>query len=201
MNETSIIAIILSLIAVGGTLGGTWLGRMLERSNETRKWRRERCLEAYTQVMNSCDIVAFEANKVYGIECGSLAHNKQSEVVLEKLSEMYRTVDKTILLGSQEVHKKINNLTLYCGEITAKSLMCPKLSESEWHKISIKDFTPFYNECLIAARNDLELFPKLCRVEGFRKLKEEFSTGTISPKQAKLWLQKLKKNLNRGSIK
>src|SRR3990170_7419358 len=122
MSETSIIAIILSLITVGGTLGGIWLGRMLERSNETRKWRRERCLEAYTQVRSLCDIVAVEANKAYGIECGSLAHNKQAELVLEKVSEMYRTVDKTILLGSQEVHKKINNLTLYCGkEIAAKS--------------------------------------------------------------------------------
>ena len=162
MSETSIIAIILSLITVGGTLGGIWLGRMLERSNETRKWRRERCLEAYTQVISLCDIVAFEANKAYGIECGSLAHNKQAELVLEKVSEMYRTVDKTILLGSQEVHKKINNLTLYCGkEIAAKSVKCPKPSEIEWHKISVKDFAPLFNDCLMSARNDLEIFPKL----------------------------------------
>lgn len=201
MSETSVIAIILSLITVCGTLGGIWFGRMLERSNETRKWRRERCLEAYTQVINSCDIVAFEVNKVYGIECGSLAHNKQSEVVLEKLSEMYRTVDKTILLGSQEVYKKIDNLTRYCGEIAAKSLMCPKLSESEWHKISVKDFAPFYNECLIAARNDLELFPKLYRVKGFRELEEELSTGTIGHEQAKLRLKELKKKIKIGDQK
>ena len=127
MSETSIIAIILSLIAVGGTLGGTWLGHLLERSNETRKWRRERCLEAYTEVFSSCDIVIFEADKAYGIECGSPAHNKQHEVVLEKISEMYRASDKAILLGSPEVNKQLGDLTVYCGkEIGAKSVMCPK---------------------------------------------------------------------------
>ena len=116
MSETSIIAIILSLIAVGGTLVGTWLGRMLKRSNETRKWRRERCLEAYTEILTSCNIVAFESEIAYGIECGSSEHNKQTKVVLEKVSEMYRKVDKVILLGSQEVHKKFDDLTIFCGE-------------------------------------------------------------------------------------
>jgi hypothetical protein len=162
MSETSIIAIILSLIAVGGTLGGTLLGRMLERSNEAQKWRRERCLEAYTEVFRSCEIVAFEADKAYGIECGSLAHNKQAEVVLGKVSEMYQTVDKAILLGSQEVHKKIDSLTLHCGkEIGAKSVKCPKLSKSEWHKIRVTDYALLFADCQMAARNDLEVFPKL----------------------------------------
>ena len=173
MSETSIITIILSLIAVVGILGGTWLGRMLERSNETRKWRRELCLEAYTEVISSCDIVAFEADKAYGIECGSLAHNKQSEVVLEKVSEMYRTVDKAILLGSQDVHKKLDNLTLYCGkEIAAKSVMCHKLPESEWHRIRGKDFALLFNDCLMSARNDLEIFSKLYRRDIIAEIKE-----------------------------
>jgi len=202
MSETSIIAIILSLIAVGGTLGGTWLGRLLERNNETRKWRRERCLEAYTEVFSSCDIVAFEADKAYGIECGSLAHNKQCEIVLEKVSEMYRTVDKAILLGSQEVHEKLGDLTVYCGEeIGAKSVMCPKLSEGEWHKIRVIDLVPFFGDCRNAARNDLEIFPNLYSIAGWKELeagmeelKEELSKGTTSPEKAKLRLQELEMN-------
>lgn len=198
MSETSIIAIILSLIAVGGTLGGTLLGRLLERHNETRKWRRERCLEAYTEILSSCDFVVFEADKAYGIECGSLVHNKQHEVVLEKVSEMYRTLDKAILLGSQEVHKKLSGLTLYCGaEIGAKSVMCPKLSKGEWHKIRVTDLAPLYSDCQNAARNDLEIFPKRYRIDGLAELKEELSEGTISLEKAKLRLQELKMKLKR----
>jgi hypothetical protein len=202
MSETSIIAIILSLIAVGDTLGGTWLGRMLERSNETRKWRRERCLEAYTEVLSSCDMVVFEANKAYGIECGSLEHNNQHDVVLEKVSEMYRTVDKAILLGAQEVNKQLGDLTVYCGtEIGAKSVMCPKLSKDDWHKISVIDLAPIFSDCRNAARNDLEIFPKRYSIArwkeleaGVKELKEKLSKATISPEKAKLRLQELEMN-------
>lgn len=85
MSESSIIAIILFLIAVGGTLGGAWFGRLLEQRNETRKWHREYCLEAIIEALNSCHIVAFEADNAYSIECGSLEHIKQAEVVIEKI--------------------------------------------------------------------------------------------------------------------
>jgi len=202
MSETSIIAIILSLIAVGGTLGGTWLGHLLERSNETRKWRRERCLEAYTEVFSSCDIVIFEADKAYGIECGSLAHNEQFVIVLEKVAEMYRAVDKTILVGSQEVHKKLGDLTVYCGkEIGAKSVMCPKLSKSEWDKIR-EDYASLFVDCRNAARNDLGVFPKLYGTAGLYLIREsieelegEMSKGTINPEKLKLRIQELKMKL------
>lgn len=202
MSETSIIAIILSLIAVGGTLGGTWLGRVLERSNETRKWRRERCLEAYTEVLSSCDRVIFEANKAYTIECGSLAHVEQYDIVVEKVSEMYRMVDKIILLGSQEVINQLGALTTYCGkELGTKSCMCPKLSKDEWHKISVIDLAPIFSECRNAARNDLEIFPKLYSIAGLKELEaevEEFEEeqlkGALSP-ESRLRLQELKMNL------
>ena len=164
MNETSLITIILSVIAVSGTLAGTLLGRLLERSNETRKWRRERCLEAYTEVLRSCDIVATEADKAYAIECGSLEHLKQNEIVTEKIWEMYSTIDKAFLLGSEEVQKKIGDLTSYCGkEVGAKSVLCPKLSQGEWHKIRITNLAPLFVDCRNAARRDLELFPKFFR--------------------------------------
>lgn len=170
MSETSIITIILSLFTVGGTLGGTWLGRLLERRNETRKWRRERCLELYTEVFRACDIVVFEADDAYIVECGSLAHNKQSEIILNRVAEMYRTVDKTILLAPQEVYTKLLKLAGYCGkEIGAKSLKCPKLSRSEWDKIRIIDYNTLFNECLFATRNDLELFPRLYSIAKLEK--------------------------------
>jgi len=99
-----------------------------------------------------------------------------------------------MLLGTQDVYEKVFDLIDHCGkEIGTKSVMCPKLSESEWHKIRTIDFATLLMNCIMAARNDLELFPKRYRIEGFRELKEDFSIGTISPEQAKLRLQEIKK--------
>lgn len=161
MNETPIIIFLSLLVTVGGTLGGIWLGHRLERSNEMRNWRRERCLEAYTKVFTSCDVVVSEANKAYydTDEFASLAHNKQCEVVLEKVAEMYRTVDQTVLVGSQEVYEKLQHLTVYCGKnIGEKSIIFPKLSKGEWNKISVIDFATLFQDCRNAARNDLKNF-------------------------------------------
>ena len=124
----------------------------------------KRQLEAYTEVLRSCDIVCFEADNAYHIECGSMAHNEQKEVLLEKVAEMYRSVDRTVLLGSQGVHNKLQDLTVYCGkEMAAKSIMCPKLSESEWHKIRVTDFASLFIDCRNAARNDLGVAPSLMK--------------------------------------
>jgi len=207
MSENSIITIILALIAVGGTLVGTWLGRLLERSNDERKWRRERCVEVIIEVFNSCHIVAFEADKdYYSIECGSLEHVKQNEVVIEKVSEMDRTLHKAILLLSWDVYNKVFDLVNHCGkEIATKSQMCPKLSKSEWSKIRIIDYATLYMDCIMAARNDLELFPKRYKVMGYKesakkysKHEEELSKGTINPEQATLHLQEIKMKLKKS---
>jgi len=206
MSETSIIAIILSFIAVCGTLGGTWLGRLLERSNETRKWRRECCLEAYTKVLRSCRIVLSEAGKAYWeTECGTLEHANQDKVVFEKVQEMDRAVDKAFLLGPWDIQESLDNLANHCGkEIGTKSVKCPKLPEDEWHKVCVTDFVVVYGEFCNAARNDLELFPKRYRIEGIavynktiKELEEELSKGTISPEQAELRIKDLKMKLKK----
>ncbi len=204
MSKASILNIILSFLVVGGSLGGVLLGSFLERSNESLKWRRERCLEAYSEIFRSCVIVTEEADKIYGIECGSLEHNKQSEVVLEKVFEMYRLVDKAVLLAPQEVYEKLQHLTGYCGkEIGAKSVLCPKLSKSEWHKILVHDFAYLFMDALIAARNDLGLFSELYKNAGldfinksFDEVEEELSKGIINTEQAKLRLQEIKMKLD-----
>lgn len=166
MSETSIIAIILSIIAVGGTLVGTWLGRLLERSNEARKWRRERCLEAYTEVFNSCQMVDLAADYAYVYKCGSLEQNKQVAVITEKVVEMNRTLIKALLLGSPQVEKKLYDLTGYCsGEIAINSYMCPKLTRIEWDKIHL-GFVERFSDCLNATRNDLGVFSKLDNITG-----------------------------------
>jgi hypothetical protein len=146
---------------VGGTLVGTWLGRLLERSNEARKWRRERCLEAYTEVFNSCQMVDLAADYAYVYKCESLEQAKQIAVITEKVVEMNRTLIKALLLGSPGVEKKLYDLTVYCGkEIATNSYMCPKLTRNEWDKIHL-GFVARFSDCLNATRNDLGVFPKL----------------------------------------
>jgi hypothetical protein len=200
MSETSIIAIILGIITVAGTLFGTWFGRLMERSNETQKWRREECLEAYTKLLRRCTIVANEADILYGIECATLKHNKQTELLLTRVEEMYHMADQIALLAPQELYNKFNDLTLFCGkEMAVKSIKCPKLSNNEWRGVRVVQFATIFLDCRMAARNDLGLFPKRYRIGEYGEykksvaaIKEELSKGIINQKEAKQRLRKLK---------
>src|SRR5688572_11414638 len=137
MSESSIITIILSLFAIGGTLLGTFLGRLLERNNEKLKWRRDNCLQAYHEVLMSCHIVVIEAEKLYlDFDCGSREHLDQHKVVTDKIAEMDRACDKAVLVGSWTIRESLYKLAIHCGaEIGTKSANCPKLSKDEWSKI------------------------------------------------------------------
>src|SRR5690348_11318995 len=66
--KMDVVSIILALLAIGGTLGGTWLGSHLSKSNEEWQWRRQHCLDAYTEVLAACDTVALKAENIYFIE-------------------------------------------------------------------------------------------------------------------------------------
>lgn len=203
MSETSIIAIILSLVAVGGTLIGTWLGRLLERSNEDRKWRRERCLEAYTEVFNSCQNLVFESDKAYRIECGSLEHHKQVEVMIMKILELSQTNDKAALLGSEYAFKMLGELINHCSsEIALKSINCPKLPESEWRKIRSTDFTAILINSRNAARDDLKIYPKFYSIpelsliiKSLDELQEDLSKGSISSDDKEQRINEIRKKI------
>jgi hypothetical protein len=49
--DPALVPIIQGLITVAGTLGGTWLGIQLSKGKEERQWRRDRCLDAYAEVL------------------------------------------------------------------------------------------------------------------------------------------------------
>jgi hypothetical protein len=120
--DQSILPIFLAVVGLVGTLSGVWLGNRLTRGNEERKWRRDQCLEAYTDVLHTCTIVQYESTAAYVSECGTSDHLRQASIVLEKVAEMYRAADRAILLGPQEVHKSVSELTVFCGkEVGGKS--------------------------------------------------------------------------------
>jgi hypothetical protein len=49
--DATLAPIIQSLITVAGTLGGAWLGIQLSKRKEERQWRRDRCLDAYAEIL------------------------------------------------------------------------------------------------------------------------------------------------------
>jgi hypothetical protein len=49
--DPTLVPIIQGVITVAGTLAGTWLGFQLSKGKEERQWRRDRCLDAYAEVL------------------------------------------------------------------------------------------------------------------------------------------------------
>src|ERR1700737_4426158 len=95
----SIIPIIQSIITVGGVLMGTWLGSRLMRGKEERQWRRDRCLEIYTNFILACEIVANQADQVV-VQRKHETNQDTSDVELlyEKIKDMSRAADRALLL-------------------------------------------------------------------------------------------------------
>jgi hypothetical protein len=128
----TILPVFASVLGLAGALLGVWLGSRLMRGNEERTWRRNHCLEAYTDVLRACAIVAFETEAAYGMECATSDHAKQRSIVLEKVADMYRAADRASLLGPQEIRQPLYELVLFCGkELGARSthvLSCQKVS-------------------------------------------------------------------------
>jgi hypothetical protein len=81
--------LIVVLITALVTLSSVWFGSYLARGNEDRKRRRDRCLEAYSEVLRAVASVQFEADAIYcGADCETEEHPKQHGIVLEKVAEM-----------------------------------------------------------------------------------------------------------------
>jgi hypothetical protein len=95
----ALLTIVGSLIA----LGGVWLGRHLERRNETMKWRRDRLLDAFSEFVRAMDLAVEAGKTAYWIECGTKDHEEQKRIALAKAVEMSRVSDRILLLASAAV--------------------------------------------------------------------------------------------------
>jgi hypothetical protein len=149
------------MLSVAGTLSGVWLGSHLTRGNEDRKWRRDRCLEAYSELLRVVETVHFEADAAYGAECGTQEHVKQYGIVLEKVAEMYRTEQRVRMVAPDEVNARLETLVKHVGtEIGAKLSKCPKIDENE-RKLAMEKFAELLVRFTNEARNDLGIHPPL----------------------------------------
>jgi hypothetical protein len=170
MNQL-LLVLITALVTGAVSVSGIWLGSYLTRGNEDRKWRRDRCLEAYSELLRAAESVRFEADAAYfGADCGTQEHAKQHGIVLEKVAEMYRTEQRVSLMAPDEVNARLLALAYHVGtEIGAKLSKCPKIDESE-RKLATEKFAKLLVRFINEARNDLGIHPPLHTIEEWEKI-------------------------------
>src|SRR6266480_381010 len=165
MTEASITAVIVGLMALGGVL----LGRYLERSSEAMKWRRDRCLEAYTDMLQACDMVLNEANKAHVMEEPAPQASAQNALLYEKVAEMHRLRDMVSLIGSDEIEIPVSDLTMYYHlKIAERAIRLPKPLTDEWNTITA-EAAKLYRTVAVLARKDLLINPLPWWKKLFRK--------------------------------
>ena len=131
----SIIPIIQSIITVGGVLMGAWLGSRLMRGKEERQWRRDRCLEIYTDFILACEIVANQADQVV-VQRKHETNQDTSDIELlyEKIKDMSRAADKALLLIPREMDS-IQELVTHCSNLSHAATRSP--NADEWKKLEL----------------------------------------------------------------
>ena len=163
MNQL-IIVLITALLTALGTSATIWLGSRLTRENEDRKWRRDRALEAYSEILGAVEMVRFEADAAYiRDECETEEHGKQHIIVLEKVAELNRIQERAFLVAPDEVNAHLAALTSHVAtEIGAKLSKCPKIEESE-RNTAMEKYNLLLGIFTRVARNDLDVHPPLNR--------------------------------------
>jgi hypothetical protein len=58
------VSVIQSLISVAGALTGAWLGTHLSRGKAEREWYRDRCLQAYADILKCAQLFVVETSKL-----------------------------------------------------------------------------------------------------------------------------------------
>jgi hypothetical protein len=167
MESLPMASLIQNIISVLGTLGGIWLGSRLSRSKEDRQWRRDRCLEAYTDVLLGCEIVTTEATKLYLELCD---RTTQLELLSEKTLELHRATDRIRLLAPEMI-PTLYALIVHCeSKIATRAGASPKLSLDEWRKITTTDLAVVVAQFTSEARNDLGVRSSVRVVDWCRKM-------------------------------
>jgi hypothetical protein len=142
-------------------LFGIWLGTRLSRRKDQQQWRRDRCLEAYTDVLRACSIMLDQGmidwiKKAEGFErlVGGDVEINHIDLVTKNSRNLYHAVDRVSLLAPTEVYESIKELADHCMKFTRASLGNNTPSSEEWSKISEK-YTILYDKFKDAARNEL----------------------------------------------
>jgi hypothetical protein len=99
--------IISGLISVAGTLGGTWLGFQLSNGKEERRWRRDRCLAAYVEVLTLAAQLRDQCEDPTGRIAGD---PEKAKLLWAKNAELALASKKSALLAPSAVQERIIDL-------------------------------------------------------------------------------------------
>jgi hypothetical protein len=132
----------------------------MERSNEAMKWRRDRCLDAFFDVVTTCNVVFIEANKTWVMADPTTPQAiAQHDILISKVTEMDRAGDKASLIGSPEINEAIRRLTDHYGQKLARLAVAPKPPKADWYEI-VRDAGELHSIFVRQARKDLGFAPK-----------------------------------------
>jgi hypothetical protein len=145
------------ILLVAGPLAGILLSNWLTRAREVRQWRRDRCLEAYADVLRTNEAVVDKATTLY-LEESDIVAKRQD--LIEQIAEFHRATQRALLLEPIEMEEALRAL-INCTEkeIAVKAGACPRPSMDEWKKVVTTDIGAVTAKFVAMARSDLAVHP------------------------------------------
>lgn len=144
--------IIQTICLVIGPLGGIFLGSWLTRAKDERQWRRDRCLEAYVDVLRACNIVIIESGKLWLYH--DLAEPEVQRIIVhEKLMDLDNAAHRSALLCPESMRISCKEVSECFGRIVMTAGATPKAPRTEWTKTTAA--ADVATQFMTAARNDL----------------------------------------------
>jgi hypothetical protein len=136
---------------------------------EKENWRRDRCLEAYSEIISAVEAAISVAAVAYGAPCGSDEHSEQRRVVFEKVAEMNRLSGRVILIAPESVKVPFSSLsTFITTDLLIMAIQCPKASPDE-RKAANTKLSGLLATFMTMAAHDIGIHPILGPVERTRK--------------------------------
>jgi hypothetical protein len=111
------IAILVAIVGLVGVVVGAviitasnYFLAVRKEAAESRNWRREHCLDAYSEFMGLVTMIVAAAGECYYEECGTERHAKNSRIVFDKFPELHRTSYRIFLLGPPTLAAPLTDL-------------------------------------------------------------------------------------------
>ena len=178
MNQL-IVILVTALVTGVVSVSSLWLGIHLTRKNEDRKWRRDRALEAYADILKASAAVQFESTAAYFAECNTEEQMNHVRLVHTAVGELYALGNRVLLLSPKEMFDDFKNLSAYLStEIVGNSLKRPKIPKEEWDKIMGAPFVRVFGDFTVAARNDLGIHVPHLSPQELMKFNQEWRRET-----------------------
>jgi hypothetical protein len=145
--------VLLVISTLISTLAGVWLTQWLTRDREKRQWRRDRCLDAYVDLLQGSHDVINAANQLYLEESDEFG---KRQIVIEKLAELHRAQNRVMLLAPTKFEQPLLALVQHIEtKVAVQAGKSPRLSLDEWTRLTTTDAGAVVGELAALARRDL----------------------------------------------